>query len=54
MQALLEGFENEIIVQVLDVTEAGPNQQPLGKQRSFDRGNDRIVYASVSGGAIST
>lgn len=44
----MDGGMNELIVGVMDLTEAGPNQ-PVGKQRSFDKGSDRIVYTSVSG-----
>lgn len=48
LQALSSAEEHELIVGVLDMTELGPNQ-PLGKQRSFSHGGDRIVYTSVSG-----
>ena len=50
VQALFaDGSPNELIIRVMDLTEAGATGQPLEKQRSFAHPGDIIVYTSTTG-----
>ena len=50
MQALYtDGTPNELVIRVMDLTEAGATGQPVGKQRSFSHPGDIIVYTSATG-----